>query len=440
MKISVFGTGYVGLISGLCFADFGLDVICVDVDKVKIAKLSKGICPIYEMGADILLERSLKNNKIYFTTDGMLAIKDSEVIFIAVGTPPMLEGEVDLSAVFQVAELVGKYINGYKVVVDKSTVPVGTGQKVKEIIKREMEKRGVNYEFDVVSNPEFLREGKAVYDFTHPDRIVIGVESIRAEEIMKKIYRPLYLNETPFVVTNIETAEMIKYASNAFLATKIAFINEIANLCEKVGANVQQVAYAMGKDGRIGSKFLHAGPGYGGSCFPKDTMALKKIAEKNGCELSIVSATIKANERQKLLMVEKIKKEFASLENKTIAILGISFKPETDDIRESPAITIIENLLKLGANVKAYDPKALDNAKNFFSHIIGNGLSLCNNAIEAIKDSDALVIVTEWHEFRNMDLYKVKSLLTGNLFFDLRNIYSKDEVEKFGLKYISVGT
>lgn len=440
MKISIFGTGYVGLISGLCFADFGLDVICVDLDKVKIAKLSKGICPIYEMGADILLERSLKNNKIYFTTDGMRAIKDSEVIFIAVGTPPTVDGEVDLTAVFQVAELVGKYINGYKVVVDKSTVPVGTGQKVKEIIKREMEKRGVNYEFDVVSNPEFLREGKAVYDFTHPDRIVIGVESNRAEEIMKKIYRPLYLNETPFVITNIETAEMIKYASNAFLATKIAFINEIANLCEKVGANVQQVAYAMGKDGRIGSKFLHAGPGYGGSCFPKDTMALKKIAEKYGCELSIVSATIKANERQKLLMVEKIKKEFTSLENKTIAILGISFKPETDDIRESPAITIIENLLKLGANIKAYDPKALDNAKKFFSNVIGNGLSLCNNANEAIKGSDALVIVTEWHEFRNMDLYKVKSLLTGNLFFDLRNIYSKDEVEKFGLKYIGVGT
>ncbi|TYP52409.1 UDP-glucose dehydrogenase family protein [Thermosediminibacter litoriperuensis] len=440
MKISIFGTGYVGLISGLCFADFGLDVICVDVDKVKITKLSKGICPIYEMGADILLERNVKNNKIYFTTDGAQAIKDSEVIFIAVGTPPTLDGEVDLTAVFQVAELVGKYINGYKVVVDKSTVPVGTGQKVKEIIKNEMEKRGVKYEFDVVSNPEFLREGRAVYDFTHPDRIVLGVESKKAEEIMKKIYKPLYLKETPFVITNIETAEMIKYASNAFLATKIAFINEIANLCEKVGANVKQVAYAMGKDSRIGSKFLHAGPGYGGSCFPKDTMALKKIGEKYGCELSIVSATIKANERQKLLMVEKIKKEFTTLRSKKIAILGISFKPETDDIRESPAITIIENLLKLGANVKAYDPKALDNAKRFFSHMIGNGLTFCNNALEAIKDSDALVIVTEWYEFRNMDLYEVKNLLKGNLFFDLRNIYSKDEVERFGLKYIGVGT
>ncbi|WP_094549475.1 UDP-glucose dehydrogenase family protein [Petroclostridium xylanilyticum] len=438
MRISVFGTGYVGLVSGVCFADFGSNVICVDVNKEKIDLLNSGGIPIYEPGLETFLERNRQNNRIEFTTDKQYAVENSEVIFIAVGTPPAANGEADLSYVYQVAADIGKYMNEYKVVVDKSTVPIGTGQQVKRIIREQLESRGVNYEFDVVSNPEFLREGKALQDFTHPDRVVLGVESEKAAEIMKKVYRPLYLNETPFIVTNIETAEMIKYACNAFLATKITFINEIANLCEKVGANVQQVAKAMGRDGRISPKFLHAGPGYGGSCFPKDTRALVEIGRKYGCRMSLVETTVEANERQKHLMVDKIKNQVGDLKGKTIGVLGLTFKPETDDMREAPSIAIINDLVAEGARIRAYDPEGMKEARKVFADIEEN-IRYCKHAYDVAEGSDALVIVTEWHEFRNMDLVLLKKLLNKPLFFDLRNIYIKHEVEAMGFKYFGVG-
>ncbi|MBZ4647508.1 MAG: nucleotide sugar dehydrogenase [Clostridia bacterium] len=438
MRISVFGTGYVGLVSGVCFADFGSNVICVDVNKEKIDLLNSGGIPIYEPGLETFLERNRQNNRIEFTTDKQYAVENSEVIFIAVGTPPAANGEADLSHVYQVAADIGKYMNEYKVVVDKSTVPIGTGQQVKRIIREQLESRGVNYEFDVVSNPEFLREGKALQDFTHPDRVVLGVESEKAAETMKKVYRPLYLNETPFIVTNIETAEMIKYACNAFLATKITFINEIANLCEKVGANVQQVAKAMGRDGRISPKFLHAGPGYGGSCFPKDTRALVEIGRKYGCRMSLVETTVEANERQKHLMVDKIKNQVGDLKGKTIGVLGLTFKPETDDMREAPSIAIINDLVAEGARIRAYDPEGMKEARKVFADIEEN-IQYCKHAYDVAEGSDALVIVTEWHEFRNMDLVLLKKLLNKPLFFDLRNIYIKHEVEAMGFKYFGVG-
>jgi UDPglucose 6-dehydrogenase len=438
MRISVFGTGYVGLVSGVCFADFGSNVICVDVNKEKIDLLNSGGIPIYEPGLETFLERNRQNNRIEFTTDKQYAVENSEVIFIAVGTPPAANGEADLSHVYQVAADIGKYMNEYKVVVDKSTVPIGTGQQVKRIIREQLESRGVNYEFDVVSNPEFLREGKALQDFTHPDRVVLGVESEKAAETMKKVYRPLYLNETPFIVTNIETAEMIKYACNAFLATKITFINEIANLCEKVGANVQQVAKAMGRDGRISPKFLHAGPGYGGSCFPKDTRALVEIGRKYGCRMSLVETTVEANERQKHLMVDKIKNQVGDLKGKTIGVLGLTFKPETDDMREAPSIAIINDLVAEGARIRAYDPEGMKEARKVFADIAEN-IRYCKHAYDVAEGSDALVIVTEWHEFRNMDLVLLKKLLNKPLFFDLRNIYIKHEVEAMGFKYFGVG-
>jgi len=410
-KVAMFGTGYVGLVSGVCIADFGINVICVDVDKEKIDGLNNGKIPIYEPGLDVFLERNIKAGRIQFTTDAKMAIEESNVLFIAVGTPPKENGEADMQYVYAVAETIGQYMNGYKVIVDKSTVPVGTGQVVKKIIADKLKERGVEYSFDVVSNPEFLREGKALYDFTHPDRVVIGVESEEVAEIMKKVYRPLYINETPFVITNIETAEMIKYASNAFLATKITFINEIANLCEKVGANVQQVAMAMGRDGRIGPKFLHAGPGFGGSCFPKDTKALVQIAEKHGVQMSVVNAVIEANERQKKMVAEKLEKFAGDLKGKTIGILGLAFKPETDDVREAPALTIIADLIERGASIRAYDPQAMEEAKKALRKYADN-ITYCKHAYDTAESVDALVIVTEWHEFRNMDLTLLKKIMS----------------------------
>lgn len=438
MKIAVFGTGYVGLVSGVCFADFGSNVICVDVNKEKIDLLNNGGIPIYEPGLDVFLERNIQNNRIEFTTDAQYAIENAEVIFIAVGTPPTTNGEADLTYVYEVARTIGKYMNSYKVVVDKSTVPIGTGQEVKKIIRKQLQQRGVDYEHDVVSNPEFLREGKALQDFTHPDRVILGVESEKAAEILKKVYRPLYLNETPFIITNIETAEMIKYACNAFLATKITFINEIANLCEKVGANVQQVAKAMGRDGRISPKFLHAGPGYGGSCFPKDTKALAQIGQKYGCPMSLVETTIAANERQKHLMVEKIKSQLGDVNGKTIGILGLTFKPETDDMREAPSITIINDLISMGATIRAYDPEGMKEAQKVLSDVARH-IQYCKHAYDVAEGADALVIVTEWHEFRNMDLVLLKKLLKQPLFFDLRNIYPREDVEAEGFQYFGVG-
>lgn len=436
--ICIIGTGYVGLVGGVCLADFGNKVINVDINEEKIHKLQKNKIPIYEPGLDVIFNRNVKDNRISFTTDIKKAIKKSKVIFISVGTPADGSGKADLKYVKNVAHTIGKNMNDYKVIVDKSTVPVGTGREVSKIIENELKKRNENFDFDVVSNPEFLREGKAVYDFTHPDRVVIGTKSEKARKILKEVYRPLYLNDTPFVFTNIKTAEMIKYASNSFLATKISFINEMANLCENVGANVQTVAKAMGMDGRIGDKFLHAGPGYGGSCFPKDTKAIVQIAEENDTDLNVIEAGIKANERQKEKMVNKITREFNDLSDKTIGVLGLTFKPETDDMRESPSLTIIPELIEQGAFIRAFDPQGMEEANKYFEEYYDDIL-YCNNEYEVIKRADALVLLTEWNQFRRLDLEKIKRLLKKPIFFDLRNVYEKEEVEQKGIKYYGVG-
>ena len=437
-KISIIGSGYVGLVSATCIADFGMEVTCVDNDIEKIESLKKGIIPIYEFGLDDLVERNVYYKRLKFTSDIKKAIEENTVIFIAVGTPPADDGSADLQYVMQVAESIATYINSYKVIVNKSTVPVGTGQKVKEVIEQVLKQRGVNYEFDVVSNPEFLREGAAIRDFTHPDRVVIGAESQKAIEIMKDVYKVLYLNETPFLITNRETAELIKYASNAFLATKISFINELTELCEKVGADIQHVTKGMGMDGRIGKKFLHAGPGYGGSCFPKDTQALSRIANDNGCKVSIVDSVILANETQKLRMVEKIISSMGEVKEKTFAILGLAFKPETDDMRDAPALTIINELSKKGANFRVYDPQAYKEAKWRFESI-NHKIEYCENEYDTTIGADALILITEWNQFRNLNLIKIKKQMKGNYFFDLRNIYSENKIEEVGFKYFGVG-
>lgn len=437
-KIAVVGTGYVGLVTGTSLSDFGLNVTCVDNDKKKIENLHNGIIPIYEPGLEPIVERNIYYKRLDFTTDIKKGVEECEVIFIAVGTPPADDGSADLQYVEAVARDIARNMNGYKVIVDKSTVPIGTGQRVKGWVKEELEKRGVDYDFDVVSNPEFLREGSAVHDFSHPDRVVIGAESKRATEVMKKVYSVLYLNETPFVETNIETAEMIKYASNAFLALKITYINEVANLCEKVGANVQDVAKAMGRDGRISPKFLHSGPGYGGSCFPKDTIALAEIGKQYDSPVSLIEQTVKANEFQKRLMAQKIENELGVLEGKQLAILGLTFKPNTDDMREAPSIMILNELAKKGASFKVYDPIAYKEAKWRFKNI-NDCVTYCENEYEAMENSDALVIITEWNQFRNLDLDRVKGLLKQPYFFDLRNIYRRSVMEKQGFNYVGVG-
>lgn len=431
MHITIIGTGYVGLVTGACFSEFGVFVTCVDKDKNKIESLKHGIIPFYEPGLEELVKRNFKQGRLKFTTDIGEAVEESLVIFIAVGTPPRGDGSADLSYVDEVAKEIASHIKNYKVIVTKSTVPVGTGERIRKIISQNL-KEEVN--FDIVSNPEFLREGAAIDDFMRPNRVVIGAKTEQAVAIMKDLYRPLNLIETPFVITNIETAELIKYASNSFLATKISFINEMAILCEKVGADVNVVAKGMGLDGRIGPKFLHAGPGFGGSCFPKDTKALLKIAAQHNVKLNIVDAAIKANENQLLHVTEKIKGAFDDIKAKTIAILGLSFKPNTDDIREAPAISIIQSLLKEGANIRAYDPVAMENTKMVFPDI-----TYCSDAYDACKGADAVVIVTEWNQFRNLDLGKLFSLLKQPYFFDLRNIYDPTKMKGMGFRYYSVG-
>lgn len=431
-KITVIGTGYVGLVTGTCLADFGLYLKCIDIDKTKIEKLNKGIIPIYEPGLDILVQKNYEQGRLSFSTDIKSAVEESEVIFIAVGTPPQEDGSADLQHIEAVARDIAEYMNGYKVIVNKSTVPVGTGQRVKQIISEI-----TDHPFDVVSNPEFLREGAAVKDFMHPDRVVIGTESERATQIMKDVYRVLYLNEVPFVVTNIETSELIKYASNAFLAMKISFINEMANLCEQVGANVTDLAIGMGKDGRIGSKFLHPGPGYGGSCFPKDTLALTKIAQSHGSPITLVETTVEVNERQKLKMVKKISEAMGDIQGKTFAVLGLAFKPETDDMREAPAITVISELDALGASIRAYDPKAMEEARWRLKHI--TNIDYYNDEYDAVLGADALVILTEWNQFRNLDLLRIKNSLGQRYFFDFRNIYDPNKMKQLGFNYFSVG-
>jgi len=442
--ITVAGTGYVGLVSGACLADFGNTVICIDNNASKIETLKTGGIPIYEPGLDDVVTRNVSAGRLSFSTDMASAVRKSDVIFIAVGTPPADDGSADLKYVEAVAREVARSMNGYKVIVDKSTVPVGTGKKVARWILDELSKRNDGSSalgFDVVSNPEFLREGSAVQDFMHPDRVVIGAENEKARSLMKDVYRSLYLNETPYIETNIETAEMIKYASNSFLAVKITFINEVANLCEKVGANVQDVAKAMGRDGRIGGKFLHPGPGYGGSCFPKDTQAMARIGRDYGEPLSIVETTIEANEKQKTRMVSKIENGMGgsgSLKGKTIAVLGLAFKPNTDDMREAPAITIIEGLVAKGAKIRTCDPAAIKEAA-WRLESIKNFVVFVDDEYDALAGANALVLMTEWNQYRNLDLDRIKTLLSNPIFFDLRNVYKREDVEAKGFAYFAVG-
>ena len=431
MHIAIVGTGYVGLVTGTCFAEFGNEVICIDKVSDKIEKLKKGQIPIYEPGLDVLVQKNVKEKRLFFTTDIKEAVEKSLVIFIAVGTPPKPDGSADLSYVEAVAKDIAKYMNGYKVVVNKSTAPVGTGKWIKKVIEKSQTQK---IPFSVCSNPEFLREGSAIDDFMHPDRVVIGAENDEAIAIMKDLYSPLYLIETPFVITNIETAELIKYASNAFLATKISFINEMANLCELLGADVHDVAKGMGLDNRIGRKFLHAGPGYGGSCFPKDTTAIYQLAKAKGYELKIIGASIEVNRRQRQIMFEKIKNAMKDLKGKTIAILGLSFKPNTDDIRDAPAIDIIRQLLQAGATVRAFDPVAVPNAKAILPEV-----TYCNETYETLNNADALVFMTEWNQFRSLDLDKIMQLLRQPIIFDFRNIYESDKMREKGFDYYCVG-
>ncbi|HZJ56825.1 MAG TPA: UDP-glucose/GDP-mannose dehydrogenase family protein [Clostridia bacterium] len=437
-KIAVIGTGYVGLVTGTCLSDFGHNIICVDNDREKIDKLQKGIIPIYEPGLAPIVERNVYYKRLLFTRDIKEAVEECDVIFIAVGTPPADDGSADLQYVEAVARDIARHMNRYKVIVNKSTVPIGTGQRVKGWVTEGLLDRGVSHDFDVVSNPEFLREGSAVHDFTHPDRVVIGAESKKAMDIMKNVYSVLYLNETPFVETNIETSEMIKYSSNAFLAMKITFINEVANLCEKVGANVQDVARAMGRDGRISPKFLNPGPGYGGSCFPKDTLALAQIGKEYGAPVTLIEKTVEANELQKKIAAQKVEDVLGDLSGRTLSILGLSFKPNTDDMREAPSITILNELAKKGADFRVYDPIAYKEAKWRLKNL-EDRVTYCQNEYEAMEGSDALIIITEWNQFRNLNLKRVKELLKEPYFFDFRNIYRRDTLESQGFFYTGMG-
>jgi UDPglucose 6-dehydrogenase len=431
MHIAVIGTGYVGLVTGACFAEFGDDVICVDVDITKVENLKKGIIPIYEPGLDKIVQRNSAADRLHFTTSINEAVQKAQVIFLAVGTPPLADGSPDMSFYRQAAKDVAEAITSYTVLVTKSTVPVGTGKWLKEFVAENLK---VDTDFGVASNPEFLREGAAIEDFMRPDRVVIGSNDEAAIEIMKELYRPLYLIETPVVITSLEAAELIKYAANAFLATKITFINEIANLCDAIGCDVHDVARGMGMDNRIGRKFLHPGPGYGGSCFPKDTRALTTVADHFGVETRIVDAVIDANERQRSAMIPKIERLVGDLSGKQIGVLGLSFKPETDDMRESPAIDIINELTLRGAKVRAFDPVAMDEARHCLPDI-----EYAVDEYDAVKGADILVIVTEWNQFRALDMAKVKSLLNAPRIADLRNIYEPDDMRAMGFEYIGVG-
>jgi len=431
MQIAVIGTGYVGLVSGACFAEFGIDVTCVDVDQAKIDGLNNGVIPIYEPGLDILVKENAKAGRLHFTTDIKTAVESSLVVFLAVGTPPLPDGTPDMSYYRSAAKSVAEALNGYKVLVTKSTVPVGTGEWLRKFV---LENSPEGTEFGVASNPEFLREGAAIEDFMRPDRVVIGSNQERAIEVMKELYRPLFLIETPIVVTSLEAAELTKYAANAFLATKITFINEIANLCDAIGCDVHDVARGMGMDNRIGRKFLHPGPGYGGSCFPKDTRALTTVADDFGVETRIVDAVIDANERQRDAMLAKIEKLVGDLSGKRVAVLGLSFKPETDDMRESPATDIIKKMVAKGAAVRAFDPVAMDEAK----HVLP-AIEYAADEYSAIEGADALIIITEWNQFRALNLQKVKDLLRSPKIADLRNIYEPATMRAAGFEYVGVG-
>ncbi|GJL95675.1 MAG: UDP-glucose 6-dehydrogenase [Hyphococcus sp.] len=431
MRVTMIGTGYVGLVSGACFADFGHEVVCVDKDETKIEKLEAGVMPIYEPGLEALVAENVKAGRLSFSTD-LTSVPNADAVFIAVGTPSRRgDGFADLSYVYNASEEIARVLEGYTVVVTKSTVPVGTGTEVEQIIK----KTNAGAEFSVVSNPEFLREGAAIQDFKRPDRVVVGAEDDRAIKVMRELYRPLYINETPIVFTNRSTSELIKYAANAFLATKITFINEVADLCEKVGANVQEVAKGIGLDGRIGSKFLHAGPGYGGSCFPKDTLALVRTAQSVNAPARIVETVVEVNDARKKQMADRVIAACGgSIEGKTIGVLGLTFKPNTDDMRDSPAIDIVSALQSAGAKISAYDPAGVEEAK-----LVLNDVDYVEGPYQALEGADAVVIITEWDEFRALDLERVKSLMKAPIMVDLRNIYRPAEMAEHGFEYSSIG-
>ena len=434
MNLVMIGTGYVGLVSGACFAEFGVQVTCVDRDRTKIDNLNKGLIPIYEPGLDELVSRNRAQGRLTFTTDLASAMGNANVVMIAVGTPMRQDnGEADLQYVFNVVRDIVPALQGYVVVATKSTVPVGTGHKVRDLLKE----LAPHADVDVVSNPEFLREGEAIGDFMHPDRVIVGAESERAVEVMRQLYRPLDLKEVPLVFTSVESAELTKYASNAFLATKITFVNQIADLCEISGANVEDVTRGMGLDRRIGEQFLHVGPGYGGSCFPKDTIALVHLAKKLGTPMNIAEAVHGSNQKRPMRMVEKIQQAFGGeVRGKTIAILGVTFKPNTDDMRESPSLTIIPELQKRGASIQSYDPTRMNTAttRDSLPHV-----SWCDNAYQAMEGANGVVLLTEWNEFRALDWQKAKTLLSTPLLIDLRNIYTLKEMEEAGFTYHSLG-
>ncbi|HXG66963.1 MAG TPA: UDP-glucose/GDP-mannose dehydrogenase family protein [Blastocatellia bacterium] len=434
MEIAVIGTGYVGLVTGACFADFGVNVVCVDKDADKIAMIKSGRMPIYEPGLEAIVTKNVREGRLEFTTDLQGAVRRALVIFLAVGTPPSGDGSADMSQIEEVAQEIAAALDGYKVIVTKSTVPVGAAAYIKRIIEEKKTKR---CRFSVAANPEFLREGAAINDFMRPDRVVIGCRDDEAIAILKDLYRPLYLIETPFVITTPESAEMIKYASNAFLATKVSFINEIANLCDLLGADVHDVAKGMGMDKRIGSKFLHPGPGFGGSCFPKDARALVALGRRSGCEMRIVDAALAVNEAQRSSIIGRIQRVIPDLQGKVIALLGLSFKPETDDMREAPSINVIHGLNELGATVRAYDPAAMESARR----LLGDNPNViyCADAYEAARGSDGLVVMTEWNQFRSLDFGKLKSAMRSANIIDLRNIYEPEAVRAAGFQYVSIG-
>jgi UDPglucose 6-dehydrogenase len=431
MRVAMIGTGYVGLVSGACFADFGHVVTCVDKDAGKVAALERGEIPIHEPGLDELVERNAAAKRLSFTTDLSVAVRHAEAVFIAVGTPSRRgDGHADLTYVHEAAREIAGALTGFKVIITKSTVPVGTGDEVERIIREAAPKA----DFAVVSNPEFLREGAAIRDFKLPDRVVVGAEDERARAVMTELYRPLFINRNPVMFTDRRTAEMIKYAANAFLATKIAFINEVADLAEKVGADVQEIARGIGLDNRIGSKFLHAGPGYGGSCFPKDTLALLKTGQDNASPLRIVEAVVLANDQRKRAMARKVSSMVGELRGKTVAVLGLTFKPNTDDMRESPSIPLITALQDMGATVRAYDPAGIPQAKGML-----NAVTFCDNEYDCAKGASALVIVTEWEQFRALDFARLKKDMAEPVLVDLRNVYRPDEMARHGFQYESIG-
>ena len=436
MNIAVIGTGYVGLVTGTCFAETGVNVVCVDIDKKKVDMLRNGEVPIYEPGLDALLERNIDKGRISFTTSLQKAIKDCDAVFIAVGTPPDEDGSADLKYVLGVAREIGQHMEAYKVIITKSTVPVGTSYKVKSVVEEELVKRGVRIPFDVASNPEFLKEGSAVDDFLKPDRIVVGIESKRAEKVMNRLYKPFLMNGHPLLFMDIFSSEMTKYAANSMLATKISFMNDIANLCELVGANVDLVRKGIGSDTRIGNKFIYPGTGYGGSCFPKDVQALVRTADEYGHSLEVLKAVEAVNYRQKTTLVEKIKKHFGdNLKGKQFGLWGLAFKPKTDDMREAPSLVIIEQLKAMGAKIRAYDPVAMEEAKR----IVGDAIDYAKDEYDACIDADALIVVTEWSEFRMPNFRILEKLMNGHTIFDGRNIYDPEEMEDNGFSYYSIG-